>query len=79
MCDTQLTVTVHISEIFNYDVCHHRAGLAGLYTALGIDERYSCCILAKETMEISNTWLAQGALPRPSPVTTHRAFTMRIR
>lgn len=54
--------TMKISEIQHYDVVIIGAGLAGLYTALSIDERYSCCILAKETMDISNSWLAQGGI-----------------
>ena len=44
------------------DVVIVGAGLAGLYTALNIDERYSCLILAKEKIEISNSWFAQGGI-----------------
>lgn len=45
-----------------YDVIIIGAGIAGLYTALHMNPRFSCCILAKETVEISNSWLAQGGI-----------------
>ena len=45
-----------------FDVLIIGAGIAGLYTALNIDRRYSCCILTKEGVEISNSWLAQGGI-----------------
>ena len=47
---------------FNYDVVIIGAGIAGLYTALNIDERLTCLILAKESIDISNSWLAQGGI-----------------
>ena len=47
---------------FDYDVVIIGAGIAGLYTALNIDERLSCLILAKESIDISNSWLAQGGI-----------------
>lgn len=54
--------TVRISGRMQFDAVIVGAGLAGLYTALNIDERYSCCVLAKETIEISNSYLAQGGI-----------------
>lgn len=50
------------TERMQYDVLIVGAGIAGLYTALHIDERYSCCILAKEEIDTSNSWLAQGGI-----------------
>ena len=54
--------TTKIDSILRYDVVIVGAGIAGLYTALNIDERYSCLILAKEKIEISNSWFAQGGI-----------------
>ena len=51
-----------IEKTLDYDVVIVGAGLAGLYTALNIDERLSCVILAKESIEISSSWLAQGGI-----------------
>ena len=51
-----------ITEISQYDVVIVGAGLAGLYTALNIDENLSCIILAKESVDISSSWLAQGGI-----------------
>ena len=45
-----------------FDVLIVGAGIAGLYTSLMLDERYSCCILTKENVEISNSYLAQGGI-----------------
>ncbi len=50
--------TQHLS----FDVIIIGAGIAGLYTALNIDERYSCCILSKGDVDVSNSWLAQGGI-----------------
>jgi len=44
------------------DVLIIGTGIAGLYTALHVDKKYSCCILTKESVEISNSWLAQGGI-----------------
>ena len=52
----------NISKTLDYDVVIVGAGLAGLYTALNIDERRSCIILAKESVDISSSWLAQGGI-----------------
>jgi len=51
-----------IKKTLDYDVVIVGAGLAGLYTALNIDERLSCIILAKESIDVSNSWLAQGGI-----------------
>ena len=51
-----------IEKTLDYDVVIIGAGLAGLYTALNIDEKLSCVILAKESIEISSSWLAQGGI-----------------
>ena len=54
--------TTKIDKTLRYDVVIVGAGLAGLYTALHIDERYSCLILAKDKIDISNSWFAQGGI-----------------
>ena len=51
-----------LTEHLHFDVLIIGAGIAGLYTALHIDEGHSCCILTKEDTEISNSWLAQGGI-----------------
>ena len=51
-----------INEVFQYDVVIVGAGIAGLYTALNIDERLNCIILAKEGIDTSCSWLAQGGI-----------------
>ena len=51
-----------IKEILDYDVVIVGAGLAGLYTALNIDESLSCVVLAKESINTSSSWLAQGGI-----------------
>jgi len=50
------------TQHMQFDVIIIGAGIAGLYTALHIDENHSCCILTKEDVEISNSWLAQGGI-----------------
>ncbi|NLH02111.1 MAG: L-aspartate oxidase [Clostridiales bacterium] len=50
------------TQHLQFDVLIIGAGIAGLYTALHIDERHSCCILTKEDAEVSNSWLAQGGI-----------------
>jgi L-aspartate oxidase len=54
--------TTKIHKTVRYDVVIIGAGLAGLYTALNIGEHYSCLILAKDTIDISNSWFAQGGI-----------------
>ena len=51
-----------IAKTFEYDVIIVGAGLAGLYAALNVDENLSCVILAKENMDCSSSWLAQGGI-----------------
>ena len=53
---------INIAATFKYDVAIIGAGIAGLYTALALDNNISCCILAKEDIELSNSWLAQGGI-----------------
>lgn len=54
--------TTRVDNTLHYDVVIIGAGLAGLYTALNIDENHSCLILAKEKIDISNSWFAQGGI-----------------
>ncbi len=54
--------SVNIQEVLRYDVVIVGAGLAGLYTALNVDDRYSCLILAKDRIDMSNSWFAQGGI-----------------
>jgi len=51
-----------IARTFQYDVVIIGAGLAGLYAALNIDERFRLLVLAKENMDCSSSWLAQGGI-----------------
>jgi len=51
-----------IVKTYGYDVVIIGAGLAGLYAALNIDGHLSCLILAKENMDCSSSWLAQGGI-----------------
>ena len=51
-----------IKETLQYDVVIIGAGIAGLYTALNIDETLTCAILAKEGIDTSCSWLAQGGI-----------------
>jgi len=53
---------IEVKKHLEFDVVIVGAGLAGLYTALHIDKKYSCCILTKEGLDISNSWLAQGGI-----------------
>ena len=53
---------IEISKILEYDVVIIGAGIAGLYAALNIDERLSCLMLAKENLDMSNSWPAQGSI-----------------
>ena len=54
--------SVKAEQTLSYDVVIVGAGLAGIYTALNIDEQFSCLILAKDRIEISNSWYAQGGI-----------------
>jgi len=53
---------IEIKETLDFDVVVIGAGLAGLYAALHIDNTRSCCILTKERLDLSNSWLAQGGI-----------------
>ncbi|MDI9482806.1 MAG: FAD-dependent oxidoreductase, partial [Bacillota bacterium] len=46
----------------NYDVVIIGSGIAGVYTALQIDSRIKVAIITKETLDISNSVLAQGGI-----------------
>ena len=46
----------------NYDVVIVGSGIAGVYTALQIDSRIKIAIITKETIDISNSVLAQGGI-----------------
>lgn len=54
--------TIQLTKGNRYDVVIVGAGLAGLYTALNIREEYSCLILAKENIDVSSSWFAQGGI-----------------
>ena len=51
-----------IAKELEYDVVIVGAGIAGLYLALNIDEHLSCLIIAKEGIDTSCSWLAQGGI-----------------
>ena len=57
-----ITRDTKIAKTYGYDVVIVGAGLAGLYAALNIDENLRCIILAKENMDNSSSWLAQGGI-----------------
>ena len=63
-----------ISKTLRYDVVIAGAGIAGLYAALNIDEGLSCIILAKDSIEASNSWLAQGGISAAISVDDDPAF-----
>ncbi|MDR3149707.1 MAG: L-aspartate oxidase [Oscillospiraceae bacterium] len=44
------------------DVLIVGSGIAGLYTALNIDAKLSVTVLTKESIDLSNSWLAQGGI-----------------
>jgi L-aspartate oxidase len=46
----------------NFDVVIIGSGIAGIYTALLIPEKYKVLVLTKEEIEISNSSLAQGGI-----------------
>lgn len=45
-----------------YDVIIIGSGIAGVYTALELPDKYKVVILTKETIDISNSVLAQGGI-----------------
>lgn len=46
----------------SFDVIIVGAGIAGLYGALNLNSDFSCCLITKESIDISNSWLAQGGI-----------------
>jgi len=46
----------------HYDVVIMGSGIAGVYTALQIDKRIKVAVITKETLDISNSELAQGGI-----------------
>ncbi len=54
--------SIEIKNRLQFDVVIVGSGLAGLYTSLNIDSKYSCCIMTKEGLDLSNSWLAQGGI-----------------
>lgn len=48
-----------------YDIIIIGGGIAGIYTALEIPEQYSIAMLVKESMDTSNSVLAQGGVAAP--------------
>ncbi|MCL2368360.1 MAG: FAD-dependent oxidoreductase, partial [Oscillospiraceae bacterium] len=53
---------IQIAQYLDFDVLVIGTGLAGLYTALHIDQGHTCCLLTKERLDTSNSWLAQGGI-----------------
>ncbi len=53
---------IQITNAVRADVLVVGAGIAGLYTALHIDREKSVLVLSKESIEISNSYLAQGGI-----------------
>ncbi len=51
-----------IGETLETDVVVVGCGMAGLYTALNIDESLRCLLVTKEDVLQSNSWLAQGGI-----------------
>ncbi len=49
-------------EVINVDVVIIGSGIAGVYTSLEIPESYQIGIITKETLDISNSVLAQGGI-----------------
>jgi len=49
-------------EVKNFDVIIIGSGIAGAYTALKLGNEHNIAILSKETLEVSNTTLAQGGI-----------------
>jgi len=51
-----------IIDVINVDVVIVGSGIAGVYTALELPESYRIGIITKETLDISNSVLAQGGI-----------------
>lgn len=56
------TDNIHKLEKHYFDVIIIGSGIAGLYTALHLDQKCSCAVLSKSSMEIGASWLAQGGI-----------------
>lgn len=52
-------------EVLNFDVVIIGTGVAGLYTAVNLDKKLKVALVTKETMQVSNTNLAQGGIAAP--------------
>ena len=51
-----------VKQTLCYDTVIVGGGIAGLYAAINLDSRLTCAILAKEGVDISSSWLAQGGI-----------------
>ncbi|KXG73688.1 L-aspartate oxidase [Thermotalea metallivorans] len=54
--------TKHIGKIIDSDVIVIGTGIAGLYTALNIDEKYKVLLMSKAALDTNNSNLAQGGI-----------------
>lgn len=54
--------SIEIAETLEFDVAIVGMGLAGLYAAMHIAPERSCCIMTKERLDLSSSWLAQGGI-----------------
>jgi len=52
----------NIEKVINTDVLIIGSGIAGLYSALNIDSNLKVTIMTKESVDHSNSWLAQGGI-----------------
>ncbi|MDD2370589.1 MAG: L-aspartate oxidase [Firmicutes bacterium] len=57
---------INVSNIkdngLRFDLVIIGGGVAGLYAALNLSDNLSCCLITKESIDISNSWLAQGGI-----------------
>ncbi|MDR0905408.1 MAG: L-aspartate oxidase [Oscillospiraceae bacterium] len=63
-----------IKTTLSFDVVIVGSGLAGLYTALNVETYRTCAILAKEEIDVSNSWLAQGGIAAAVAVDDNPTF-----
>ncbi|WAM32962.1 L-aspartate oxidase [Caldicellulosiruptor morganii] len=52
-------------EVLKFDVVIVGTGVAGLYTAINLDRSLNIALVTKESIQISNTTLAQGGIAAP--------------
>jgi len=52
-------------EVLKFDVVIVGTGVAGLYTAINLDRSLRVALITKESIQISNTTLAQGGIAAP--------------